>query len=112
MARCPNFSHGIADQFLSALRLGATEAEALAHAGLDMVTLDVWKRRNPQFTMQIAQIASDGLLGHVQMVHAAARGDSEVAPAWRASVFLAERQASGMELTRLRGLTTDSGVPE
>lgn len=112
MARCPNFSSADAAVIVEALDMGATLAEAVASAAVSPLTYRMWRRRRPEFARQVDGALARNVAARMSWVVDAARGggygEDYVPPNWRASVFLAQRQAASAEIARLRELTADA----
>jgi hypothetical protein len=90
-----------ADVYLTAIKAGATDDEAIAFAELDRDTLRAWRDRRPSFAAQVDKAKAEVGMVAIGQVRKAARDN------WRASLIVAERISADRELQRLRDLTTD-----
>lgn len=72
---------------LSTIKIGGTESDACARAGIDQDTLARWKKNNADFAESIEKARIDGKLARVNRIrHAGVKGQ------WQADAWYLERR--------------------
>lgn len=105
MIQVTRFDRKKADDFLVAVRAGASNDVAAQHAAIPVAVVREWFDRKPDFKEEVEKARADLGLFAVGVVRRDVGRDPDK-PNVSAAQWLAEKAAGDAELERLRALTT------